>query len=123
MKKALNLNQKRLKETAKLVGGFLGGFLASWLISHPHKSPVYRKIPEKKIRNISVLPNLKIHRQDKHYHFHHWMHLSAFYLLILSLRRNLIKSKFLHGVFLGGILQGLTYKDRFHVVHKSNNQK
>lgn len=61
------------------------------------------------------MPNIKIERQDKQYHLHHWAIFSASYLPLLLMRRRM-KWKIIHGFFIGSILQGLTYNDRFKFI-------
>lgn len=116
------IKRHHIREVVKALVGGAVGFALFTATSHP-KSPVHQKIPHKKVKSISLFPSIKIHREDKHYHLHHWMNHSVIYLLLLALKRNLIKSKFLHGFIIGTIVQGLTYKDRFHIVHKYPAQK
>lgn len=109
--------RKTLKNTLKvLLGGFIG-FSLFEVASNP-KFPVNRKIPKERIKNLAILPNLEIISKKKMYHFHHWIDLSILYLLYIGLRRRLLKSKILNGIMLGGILQGITYKDRFKIIEK-----
>lgn len=108
-----------LNEVAKVaIGGFLG-YLFFVLTSHPN-SKVHGKLPQKKIKNIQVFPNIKIARKDKEYHLHHWMNLSSLYLFLLFKKRRMLRSKYLNGFFVGGILQGLSYDDRFKIRRKSH---
>ena len=100
-----------------LVGGILG-YCFFWLTSHPTKSPLQRKIPQKQFKNVSYLPELKIRRHDKEYHLHHWMNLSVLYVLLLFVRKGYFKSYMLRAFLLGSILQGLLYQDRFKVIDK-----
>lgn len=46
---------------------------------------------------------------------HHWAVFGASYLPLLFMRRR-FRSKLLHGFFIGSIMQGLTYRDRFKFV-------
>ncbi|MEX2012780.1 MAG: hypothetical protein WD967_00080, partial [Candidatus Levyibacteriota bacterium] len=62
------INKKGVTEVA--LGGILG-FSFFWLTSH-HRSPVHKRIPEKKYRSVHYLPHVKIERKDRHYHVHHW---------------------------------------------------
>lgn len=110
-------NRKTLKNTLRLLlGGFIG--YSFFEATSDPKSPLNKKIPEERIKNIEILPSLEIISKKKMYHFHHWMDLSILYLLYIGLRRKLLKSKILNGIMLGGILQGMTYKDRFKIVEK-----
>ena len=108
--------------TEVALGGLLG-FSFFWLTSH-HKSPVSRRLPSRRIKNVHIwssehslhnTPEIRIARKDKHYHVHHWAIFGVSYLPLLLMRRK-IRSKLLHGFFIGSILQGLTYKDRFNFI-------
>lgn len=109
-----------VKTSLKIALGASVGFTISWLISHP-KSKLHKRFPEKRIKNISVFPYVKVHRKDKEYHLHHWLNYTSLYTFYLMKKRRLPKSKFFNGLILGTILQGLTYKDRFHIVHRLIN--
>lgn len=98
--------------TTKVIIGGLAGFMVFTALSHP-KSWVHKKLPQKRVRNVHVLPHIRIHRKDKTYHFHHWLVASALYLPLLALRKRIARSHIFHGFILGSILQGLIYKDRF----------
>ncbi len=105
------INKKGLAEVA--LGGLLG-FSLFWLTSH-QKSPVNKRLPKKRVRSLHYSPRIIVERNDKHYIMHHWTLFGISYLPLLLLRRK-IKSRLLHGFFIGSILQGLTYKDRFKFV-------
>ncbi len=92
----------------------LVGILISWVLSHP-SSPAKKRLPSKSARNVHYFPNLKIHRETHYYHIHHWMYFGALFLLIVSIRKRFRGDRIIEGFFLGLILQGLTYKDRFKV--------
>lgn len=104
---------KLSKNLGLLLGGSMG-LATSWAISAP-KSPVNKKIPETRVKNIEFSPNLKIKRKNKVYHIHHWMYFSLFYGSLLLIRKPFTGKKFLNGFFLGLIFQGLSYKDRLRV--------
>lgn len=106
------------KENAKIVIGGAVGYLVFWFASHPTRSPLRRRLPHKRIKNISFLPEIKIKRKDKEYHLHHWLNLSSLYVLLYLKRKRVIRSKFLNGLIFGSIIQGLSYKDRFKVVQR-----
>lgn len=110
------IKKEQAIDAGKFLAGVFAGFSFFFLSSHPARSPV-RKLPEKKVRNISYFPNIKVHKEDEHYHIHHWTILSLLYPLIF-LKKEFKKSKILHGFFIGSIIQGLTYKDRFQVRYK-----
>ncbi len=104
------------KKVAKLAAGTLIGLSFFTIISHP-KSPIYKNLPQKAIKKLSFLPNIRIIADQKIYHFHHWMIFSVFYIAILTIKPSLFNSKIAHGFILGSITQGLFYKDRFQVVY------
>lgn len=109
------------KKALKVVLGATTAFSLLTLTSHP-KSPVNKKIPRVKVKNVAVLPSLRISRKEKIYHIHHWLYLSSLYTYLLLRKKRVLKKTFLHGLLLGSILQGLTYKDRFKVVRKYSSQ-
>ena len=102
----------KIEDLAKILAGLIAGFSFFTASSH-QESPVYKKLPERKLRNVSYFPNIRIQKDSGHYHIHHWMIFSALYAPFILVRR--LRSKFLHGLIIGSIAQGLTYKDRFRV--------
>ncbi len=106
------------KELLKVFIGGSIGFSLFFLTSHP-RSLVHKKLPSKKIRNVHILPHVKIERKDTTYHVHHWINISSLYFLLYLKKRRLLKSKLFHGFLLGSIVQGLLYKDRFRIVHST----
>lgn len=110
------VRRDHLKTLVKIVLGGSLSFAALYLTSHP-KSPLNKKIPTKKIKNIHFAPSLKIHHKNKVFHFHHWLVFSVIYIPLLLMRNKILRSKILHGAFLGSILQGLIYKDRFNILY------
>lgn len=101
--------------------GIGAGFSFFWLISHP-KSGVKKKFPQKNIKNFHFSPNIKIIKDNKVYHFHHWLIFSFVYLPLLVTKRDFLKYKAIHGFILGSIIQGLTFKDRFSLVYLQNRE-
>ena len=103
-----------------LIGGLLGFGLWT-LTSHP-KSKVNKKMPTKRYKNIYISPQegayFKVHKGNRIFHLHHWLIFSLLYLPLLTIRKSVLKSKILHGFFLGSILQGLAYEDRFRIIKK-----
>ncbi len=105
-------------KSSLLIGAGAGlAFVTFWMTSHP-KSKVHKALPNKSFKNIHVLPHVKIVTKDKTYHFHHWLTFSILYWR-LFLKKQVFRSKLLHGMMLGSIFQGLTYKDRFHFRYKN----
>ncbi len=104
------------KDILKFAVAATAGFSFFWLTSHP-KSSVHKKIKQRRV-NLYLLPHIKIETEDKEYHLHHWINLTSLYVLLCSARsRKLLGSKLLNGFIVGGILQGLCYKDRFDIVN------
>ena len=86
--------------------GYLIGFIVSTL--------VWGKTEE----SIGLIPNLRFSLGAKEVFLHHWMLFLVLTIFIL-LVRNQIPSKmffFLLGIFIGGLHQGLTYKDWYVLV-------
>ncbi|MBI2443528.1 MAG: hypothetical protein HYV40_06535 [Candidatus Levybacteria bacterium] len=92
---------------------FTIGYYIFLLFSHPGKKK--HKLPNIRIRNVELLPNFKIHGRHKTYHIHHWVVLSLALAVGAFLYEGIIRSPLFNGVTVGGILQGLRYKDRFKI--------
>ncbi len=116
----ISKKETRIEDFAKLFAGLIGSFLFFTVSSH-QKSPIYKNLPEKKLKNISYFPNIKIQKGKGRYHIHHWMIFSALYAPFILVER--LRSKFLHGLIIGSIIQGLTYKDRFQIKYQSDAKK
>lgn len=111
-----------LNDLANVAIGAAAGFALFWLASH-EKSPLKAKLPQKNIKNLSILPNIKIKREDKHIHLHHWLNIASIYGLLYWKKRNLLNSKLFNGFLMGSIFQGLSYDDRFSFVYKPQNKE
>ena len=111
------------KENAKIAAGSALGYFLFWLASHPTRSPLRKRIPQTQYKSISILPEIKIARKNKEYHLHHWFNISTLYLLIYLKKKRLPHSKFINGLMLGGIIQGLSYKDRFKIIKKYESEQ
>ncbi|MCL5432619.1 MAG: hypothetical protein M1524_00695 [Patescibacteria group bacterium] len=109
-----------LTNVLKVLIGASAGFAIGWLISHP-KSSLKNKLPKTKIEGFHVLPNIRLVKKDKVYRLHHWMVLASFYFPLLWKKGNFLKYKLLHGIVIGSILQGLSFKDRFNIICESAN--
>ncbi|PIT89034.1 MAG: hypothetical protein COU27_02625 [Candidatus Levybacteria bacterium CG10_big_fil_rev_8_21_14_0_10_36_7] len=95
-----------------IFGGIIG-FSLFTLMSHP-KSRLNKRLPNKKIKNVQFFPRVNFSARERVFHFHHWLLLTPIYLYV----QNLVHSDIANGVFIGGILQGLMYKDRFKIIFK-----
>lgn len=109
---------KNTVKNSLLIGaGAALAFVVFRMTSHP-TSKVHKALPSKNFKNLHVLPHVKIVTKDKTYHLHHWMTFSLLYWR-LFLKKKMFRSKLLHGMMLGSIFQGLTYKDRFQIRYKN----
>jgi len=89
---------------------FLLGLFISELITGRPQGPTssLTNYPNQKLPSLFI--GLGISKIERAYHIHHWMYGLA--LLLISLIFNKIE---IAGFFLGVTLQGMTYKDRFHI--------
>lgn len=104
-----------------LFGGILG-FSLFTLTSHP-KSPVGKRIPQRKIKNIQISPEIKFEISDRFVHIHHWVLFTSLYLITNTTEKVFLHSDVVQGFMLGSIAQGLTYEDRFMLIYRSTEQK
>ena len=111
------MSKNAVRNSVLVAAGASVAFSIFWLTSHP-KSKVHKTLPKKKYKNFHILPNVKIVTDEKTYHLHHWATMSVLYWT-LFLKKKKFRSKFLHGIMLGSIVQGLTYKDRFSFSYKT----
>lgn len=91
--------------------GSLTGFITSTLISHP-RSPVARYRPQISfLKKVQLLPQFKIfYKKEKAFVFHHWLVMAFLLALSFWLFQTF---NFFRGFLMGGIGQGLTFRDRF----------
>lgn len=99
------------------------GFIIYWKLSKP-KSKLFHShhlIQKREIKNIELLPCIRVplgrrflFYGRKHLHIHHWVYLGLILLLFIILGGGIfgIFSP-IEGFSIGGILQGLAYRDRF----------
>lgn len=122
MKRVLN-NKLYKNNKSTLISGILA-FIFFTLTTKPNTG-IKNRMPEKRYKNISISNNdgayIKIQRKNKVFHLHHWLLLTTVYLPVLALRKGILKSRFLHGFFLGSIIQGLVYHDRFRIIETLEN--
>ncbi len=111
-----------VNDIANVALGVVAGFALFWAASHPTKSPFRKKLPEKKIKNLYLLPEIKIEKGDKHIHFHHWLNIASVYGLLYWKKRNMLGNKLLNGFLMGSIFQGLSYKNRFSFIYKPQDK-
>lgn len=89
---------------------FLSSYTFFNYFTHPKKKK--HKVPHFKFWRIEILPNFKIHFQESVVHVHHWILLSAFFVFLIFIYEG-FQLVTIKSLTLGGIVQGLRYKDRF----------
>lgn len=114
------MQKKTLIVSGKVLAGIGIGFSFFLLTSHP-KSNVHKKLPTKNYKNFSLVPHITYQKNGITYHFHHWAIITLCYIPF-AYTRKFRKQYILHGIFLGSILQGLLYKDRF-IFHYKNDER
>ena len=100
-----------------LIGG-VASFLVFHLTSHP-RSQISKKMPNARIKRVQFLPHLRIEIKNRIFHIHHWMLFTPVYLFAQTKGTGILQSDLLHGVLIGGILQGLMYKDSLKLIHSA----
>ena len=117
---ASNNGSKARSVIKELLGGIIG-FSLFTMTSNP-KSTIKNKLPEEKIKNVELTPNVEVFSKNKIYHIHHWIIFLVLYLPLLTVKRNFLKSKLFRGFLLGNIIQGLLYKYRFKIIDKPKKE-
>jgi hypothetical protein len=104
-----------------LIGG-VASFVLFHFTTRP-KSKINRKYPQVKIKRIQILPSFHIEAKNKIFHVHHWMWITPLYLAIQTIGRGItiFQSDILHGLMIGGIVQGLMFEDSFKLVHHNDD--
>lgn len=102
---------------------FLGGVIgfALFSITSTHKSPVRKRMPHFKIKNVHISPEIKLIVANHAIHFHHWMIFGAM-LVIFVVLTGVIRSDIVTGFLSGSTIQGLTFGDRFVIIQKVIDQ-
>ena len=96
----------------------IASFALFHVISHP-KSRVSKKVPLAKIKRVQFLPNFRIEVKNKVFHIHHWMLFAPIYVFAQVKGAGILQSDLLHGFLIGGIVQGLMYKDSLKLIHSA----
>lgn len=92
--------------------GFTCGFVTYLFTSHPRL--LKNKFPVKKFGRLSILPHLGITIRKTFFRIHHWLYLSIVLAVVVFLTKNFLETNlFLKSILVGGIFQGLIYKNRF----------
>lgn len=92
---------------------FFSGYTFFLYFSHPQKKK--HKLPVIRFKNIEILPNVKVHFRNTTYHLHHWLLLGVFTITSLVIYEGLMQLALVKGAAIGGMVQGLRYKDRFSI--------
>lgn len=102
---------------------FLGGIIgfALFSITSTHKSPVRKKMPHFRIKNVHLSPEVRLIVANHSIHFHHWM-IFGMILLIFVMLTGIIRSDLITGFLSGSTIQGLTFGDRFVIIQKVIDQ-
>ena len=102
---------------------FLGGIIgfALFSITSTHKSPVRKRMPYFRFKNVHISPEIKIIIADHTIHFHHWMIFGSI-LIVCVMLTGLIRSDLVTGFLSGSTIQGLTFGDRFDIVQRVIDQ-
>ena len=87
------------------------GYFSFYYLSHPERKK--HRVPKIGVWNIEFLPNFRLHIGSKTYHLHHWFLFALIILLPILLREDFSYPMVFKGVLVGGILQGLTYPNKF----------
>src|SRR3989344_2367915 len=92
------------------------GFISLFALTHDtHKRSFKHKLPKiRLLKNFEVCPNIKFRFSHYQMHLHHWVALGLLFLILSEFAGGLVEVNTVKGFFIGGVAQGLTYKDRFH---------
>lgn len=99
---------------------FSTGYMFFLYFSHPAKKK--HVLPRIKFKNIELLPNIRIHYRNTTLHLHHWLLLGMVTITSLVIYEGLQQLVLVKGVAIGGMIQGLRYKDRFIFRHPRNKR-
>ena len=93
---------------------FVSSFIISYwlfgLISHP-ESKARKKLPSIKLKIFQLSPNIQIHFKGRIIHIHHWITLTAVFVIAIIADQKLLDSVYTKGFLIGGIFQGMTFPD------------
>lgn len=95
------------------IGLTIGYFISRFLSKPIHIKP--NRLPKLGIKRVEIMPNLLIQTRRWKIHVHHWMTLSLVFTVLILTTASFNHLLFVKSLCLGGIIQGITYKDRFHI--------
>lgn len=99
------------------IGGILFGYGFTRVLSHPNYN-LKLKLPNIRFKAVEILPNLKIRLKRHILHIHHWIFLSAIFGGLIIASSSFTQLLLVKSFCLGGIIQGVCYKDRFRILIK-----
>jgi hypothetical protein len=92
------------------------GFIAFKYISHPqHKLSHFR--PKIGFWRLEVSPHVRLFISGRVVHLHHWINLSLVLTITLIINAGVLDLAVVKGAMVGGILQGLTFPDKLHIIY------
>lgn len=92
-----------------LLSAFGGYFY--WKLTTTPGSKINRRVPKVKIKNVQILPSLKITVKGRIIHLHHWVWLTIL-LCVSFIGPWWLDTWAARGFMVGGALQGLRFPDR-----------
>ncbi|OGD95152.1 hypothetical protein A3A48_04245 [Candidatus Curtissbacteria bacterium RIFCSPLOWO2_01_FULL_37_9] len=104
-------------EVAQSFGGLIFGFWFYKKLSHPFQ--FRNKLPNIRFMIIEILPSLRLKLKNYIIHLHHWILLSGVLTTLMMTTSGLTQLILIKSFCLGGIIQGLSYHDRFKIIFKS----
>ena len=87
------------------------GFITFNITSTPG-SKFNRRVPTLKIKNVQLLPSVKITLKGKIIHLHHWLQFSILLFISVVITNGFLDSPIVRGFLVGGMAQGLKFPDR-----------
>lgn len=87
------------------------GYFTMRATSHPN-SKVQRKLPCVTVKNLQILPNVRITIKGRVIQLHHWLQFTILLCVSVFITSPFLDSPITRGFLLGGIIQGLQYPDR-----------
>ncbi len=108
-----------------LISGVASFFLFHFA-THPG-SKINKKLskiaPSTRIKRVELFPRLNIEARNRRFYIHHWMVLAPLFVVIQTVGKGILQSDLLNGFMLGGIVQGLLYKDSLKFIHHNKTYR
>lgn len=102
-------------ELMSIVPATVLGYTTFHLTKYPH-GRVGKKLPKVKLKAIELSPSFKLNFRNHTIHFHHWMNLMILLAISVPMTGFFWDSAFAKAFMVGGIVQGLTFKDRNKII-------